>query len=110
MISLESIKEDSKCHGLVHLREKDLTKSKQIGASFRRGRQLADLAGIDVFTIPPKVAHEFKDLHPDYHKIADKTGMNYAPGLNADLDIEKIIERSASLAPRMVRAMVSAAW
>ena len=49
----------------------------QIGASFRAGGQVRDLAGIDVMTIPPKVASEFLALNL-------KTRRNFAirPGLS----------------------------
>jgi len=35
--------------------------SLQIAASVRSGRQIADLAGVDVLTVPPKAAQEFRD-------------------------------------------------
>ncbi|MFO8012631.1 MAG: transaldolase family protein [Phycisphaerae bacterium] len=44
------------------LREEGKTPSRQIAASFRAGPQVQDLAGVDVLTMPPKVAREFLDL------------------------------------------------
>ncbi|MEJ2705943.1 MAG: transaldolase family protein, partial [Sedimentisphaerales bacterium] len=41
------------------LREQKMSSSRQIGASFRQGQQVMDLAGMDVMTMPPKVAREF---------------------------------------------------
>ncbi len=36
--------------------------TRQIAASVRNGQQIAALAGVDVFTMPPKAAKEFADL------------------------------------------------
>ncbi len=60
--------------------------TKQIGASFRGGGQVRDLAGIDVMTIPPKVAGEFLSMGIDVDQVTDKTTMDYRPGLNKDVD------------------------
>ena len=61
-------------------------RSRQIGASFRGGPQVRDLAGIDVMTIPPKVAQEFLDLAVEPDEIADRTGEQYAPPLADGVD------------------------
>jgi len=66
------------------------TQAKQIGASFRSGRQVLDLAGIDVMTMPPKVATEFLALNMQPDEIIDKTESVYIPGINKDLDPAKI--------------------
>ena len=68
------------------LREKNLTPSRQIGASFRGGVQVRDLAGIDVMTIPPKVAGEFLSMGIAEEQITDKTTMDYEPGLDEAVD------------------------
>ncbi|MHC4336810.1 MAG: transaldolase family protein [Planctomycetota bacterium] len=68
------------------LREMKLTATKQIGASFRGGEQVRDLAGIDVMTIPPKVAGEFLSMGIAADQVTDKTTMDYRPGLNEDVD------------------------
>jgi transaldolase len=60
--------------------------TRQIGASFRSGPQVRDLAGMDVMTIPVKVAQEFLDLNLSPSEIADKTAMQYKPSLNKDAD------------------------
>jgi transaldolase len=72
------------------LREKNLTNSLQIGASFRSGRQVFDLAGIDVMTIPPKVAGEFLDLNVVPEEITDKSGSEYPLGINDEVDREAV--------------------
>jgi len=43
------------------LRARGLTHTLQIAASLRTGRQIESLAGVDVMTMPPKVAAEFVD-------------------------------------------------
>lgn len=60
--------------------------TKQIGASFRAGEQVRDLVGLDVFTIPPKVAEEFLKLGIKPSDVADRTGEDYRPGLNPGVD------------------------
>jgi transaldolase len=62
----------------------------QIGASFRNGRQVFDLAGLDVMTIPPKVAGEFLDLKIEPEKIVDNTSQNYTVGIDRKVNSEAI--------------------
>ncbi len=69
-----------------HLREKYKITTKQIGASFRSGKQVHDLAGIDVMTMPPKVAEEFLSMRLEPQKIASETSVNYKPGLYSHID------------------------
>ena len=68
------------------LREAGRTASKLIGASFRGGGQVRDLAGIDVMTMPPRVAQQFLDLHVPPEKIVDRTGEAYRPPLRGGVD------------------------
>jgi transaldolase len=75
---------------LRKLREQKLTPSKQIGASFRAGTQVQDLAGIDVMTIPPKVANDFLSMGVAPDQITDRTTTDYTPGLNKDVDTRAI--------------------
>ncbi|MHC4499135.1 MAG: transaldolase family protein [Planctomycetota bacterium] len=72
------------------LRQRNLAPTRQIGASFRAGAQVRDLVGIDVMTMPPKVASEFlsTDLSPD--QITDKTAADYSPGMSQNVDREAI--------------------
>jgi len=71
------------------LRQGGKTVSRQIGASFREGAQIRDLAGIDVMTMPPKVAGEFLALDMT-GQLTDKTGMNYKIGLADNVDSASI--------------------
>jgi transaldolase len=72
------------------LRNERRTKARQIGASFRSGEQVRDLAGIDVMTMPPKVAGEFLALNMKPDEITDKTESIYTPGVNKDVDTTRI--------------------
>jgi len=72
------------------LRRKNLTTSQQIGASFRSANQILNLAGLDVLTMPPKVASDFLSTNVAAEQITDRTGMNYHVGLNQDIDPELI--------------------
>jgi transaldolase len=72
------------------LREKGLTTSRQIGASFREGSQVRDLAGIDVMTIPPKVAAQFLQMQLDPDEIVDRTAADYRLGVQESVDREAI--------------------
>ncbi|MFP4354843.1 MAG: transaldolase family protein [Phycisphaerae bacterium] len=60
--------------------------TRQIGASYRQGQQVADLAGIDVMTMPPKVASEFLELDIDPDQLTDKTETIYEPRLSDRAD------------------------
>ena len=55
--------------------------TKQIGASFRQARQVRDLIGIDVMTMPPKVASDFLALGVPRAQLVDRTGEQYLPPL-----------------------------
>ena len=61
------------------LRDGNNLKTRLIGASFRGGRQVRDLAGIDVMTMPPKVAGEFLKLGLDPEELACNAGRLYEP-------------------------------
>ncbi len=72
---------------VAKLRERIGVETLQIGASYRQGQQVIDLAGIDVMTMPPKVAWEFIDLaQEDGAEITDRTDRNYQPPLRDDVD------------------------
>jgi len=72
------------------LRAKNLTKSKQIGASFRNGQQIHSLAGIDVMTIPPKVANQFQKMNIGLDLIVDRKDWEYTEGIKKEVDAESI--------------------
>lgn len=57
-----------------------------IAASFRGGKQVRDLAGVDVMTIPPAVAAEFLDLNVPLEVLEDTTGEVYEPVFLPDID------------------------
>ena len=61
-------------------------KTRQIGASFRSAEQVRDLAGLDVMTMPPKVAQGFLALGLEPGDIVDKTSADYEPPLNEGVD------------------------
>ena len=46
--------------------------TRQIAASLRDGPQVATLAGVDVMTMPPKVAREFEELNPAPETVASQ--------------------------------------
>ncbi len=77
-------------NAIRELRETKLISTRQIGASFRSGFQVRDLAGIDVMTIPLKVAEEFLGLNLPPGQIGDKTPVQYQPVFNKEIDPEKV--------------------
>jgi transaldolase len=60
--------------------------TRQIGASFRDGEQVRDLAGLDVMTMPPKVASQFLDLGLTAEQIDDRTAVQYHPTFAEGVD------------------------
>lgn len=70
------------------LREAGRTSSRQIAASMRTGAQIADLAGMDVFTMPVKAATEFLDSNPAPGQIESHVGsqfeVTFFPGVAAE--------------------------
>jgi transaldolase len=63
--------------------------SRQIAASIRDGRQILNLAGVHVMTIPPKAAGEFLNLNIQTEMITDQTQRTYEPGITDKLVIDK---------------------
>ncbi len=68
----------SQC-AVAGLRSSHGVETRQIGASLRGGGQVRDLAGLDVLTMPPKVAGEFLGLDVANEDLADRTGEDYQP-------------------------------
>ncbi len=68
------------------LREGQGVPTRQIGASYRNGGQVRDLAGIDVMTVPPKVTDEYLALELHTEDIHDCTDEHYEPALNPDVN------------------------
>ncbi|MBE0535842.1 MAG: transaldolase [Phycisphaerae bacterium] len=64
--------------------------TRQIGASLRNGQQIADLAGLDVLTMPPKAAQEFIASSPRMEDIGDRTGREYIAEVDDHVDTASI--------------------
>lgn len=74
--------------GLRKIRNRGGAHVRQIGASMRNGHQVADLLGLDVFTMPIGAAKGFLELAPEAATILDKTGNDPAVEFAADADVE----------------------
>ncbi len=59
---------------LRRLRDEGRTQTLLIAASMRAASQVGDLAGVDVFTMPPKVAKDFLAASPDPASITSQVG------------------------------------
>ncbi|MGD0016158.1 MAG: transaldolase family protein [Verrucomicrobiia bacterium] len=68
---------------MLQLRQAGRTTSLLIGASIRSGAQIADLAGVDVFTMPPKAAAEYraKPLSQVSSRVNDDPAVTCAAGV-----------------------------
>lgn len=64
--------------------------TRQIGASFREGSQVARLAGLDVMTLPPGVAGDFLASDPDPSNLRDRRGESCEPVLAEDVDSKTV--------------------
>ena len=73
--------------GLRRLKNQGGADVRQIGASMRSGAQVADLLGLDVFTMPTGAAKSFIDLDVDAASITDKTGNDPEVQFAADADV-----------------------
>ena len=71
------------------IRRTHSTPTRQIAASLRDGQQVPNLAGVSVFTMPPKVAGEFLDMNIPPEQITDQTGQNYEPGITDKKNIDR---------------------
>lgn len=75
---------------LRNLRQQSGIDVRQIGASMRNGQQIADLLGLDVFTMPTSAAADFLKANPAASSLADRTGndpsVTFGPGVDADAD------------------------
>ncbi len=72
------------------LRANSLAPTRQIGASFRDAGQIANLAGIDVMTIPPKIAQDFLDSGISPEDLTDKASTSYMPKFADGVDVTAI--------------------
>ncbi len=98
--------------GVRRLAKQGGPKVKQIGASMRNGQQVADLLGLDVFTMPTGAAKGYLDMKPDPKKVADRTGgdpdVSYAKGVDPKAekfgcfwDIDQGFEKAAAAAAKL---------
>lgn len=71
---------------LLALRGAGRTQTRLIGASMREGPQVGTLAGLDVYTMPPKVAAQYKeDPFPEVaSRVNDNPEVTTAPGVTVD--------------------------
>ncbi len=60
--------------------------TRQIAASMRSGEQMVSLAGVDVFTIPPKALREFNDQKHNPDTLVSHVGENYPVALANGVD------------------------
>lgn len=72
------------------LREKMGLKTRQIAASLRSGDQVARLAGVDVITMPPRVAKEFIESGIEPGDLRDMTGETFDLGIDDTAAAERI--------------------
>ena len=73
-----------------NLRQEYGIATKQIAASLREGRQVGDLAGVDVLTMPPKVAADFLYFNAGCEGITDQTNEEYIPAVDEDVGASQI--------------------
>lgn len=71
------------------LRQTHSIPTRQIAASVRDGRQILNLAGVNVITMPPKAAGEFLDMKIQPEMITDQASRIYEPGVTDKSLIEK---------------------
>ncbi len=71
---------------LIALREAGRTRSRLIGASMREGAQVAALAGLDVFTMPTKVAAQYREAPAETltSRVLDDPEVPLAPGVTPE--------------------------
>ncbi len=70
---------------LQELRREGCSKTMLIGASMREGSQIADLAGLDVFTMPPAAAEEYHAAPDDAirSQVGNDPSIHLAEGVEA---------------------------
>jgi transaldolase len=69
------------------LRQNGMTPSRQIAASLRDGQQVANLVGVDVLTMPPKVASQFIEMEIPPDQINDRSNAQYEIGVGNASDV-----------------------
>jgi transaldolase len=71
---------------LLDLRRQGRTETLLIAASMRAASQVYDLAGVDVYTMPPKVAKEFLTAQPAPNALSSQVGRAYSVTFAPDAD------------------------
>jgi transaldolase len=71
------------------LRQAGAAPSRQIAASLRDGQQVASLVGVDVLTMPPKVASQYMEMEIPLEQITDRSGAQYEIGVGSAADVAK---------------------
>lgn len=71
------------------LRHTHSTPTRQIAASIRDGRQVLNLAGVNIMTMPPKAAGEFLDMKIQSEMVTDQSERIYEPGITDKALINK---------------------
>ncbi len=68
---------------ILSIRERGLSQTRLIAASMRETSQITQLAGMDVFTIPPKVVADFmaedQDIDSIHSHVTEKLAVNIQP-------------------------------
>lgn len=80
---------------LLKLRETNRSETRLIGASMRDSSQVAALAGLDVYTMPPKVAEAYQQNPADeiVEQIANDPSVSFAEKVkSADLNVSTLWE------------------
>lgn len=75
---------------VAKLREEGKSVSRQIAASMREAGQVSTLAGVDVHTMPVKVAKGFLAMNPDPDAIASNVHADLAVNLNPEADTARV--------------------
>jgi transaldolase len=68
------------------LQSRGISQTKLIAASMRSSSQMLDLAGTDVFTIPPKVAADYLENSPPIDQIVSRKESDYAVSFRDGVD------------------------
>jgi transaldolase len=71
---------------LLELRRQGRTETLLIAASMRAASQVYDLAGVDVYTMPPKVARDFLAQQPDPNMLTSQIGRAFDVTFAPDAD------------------------
>lgn len=73
-------------NALLELRRRGRTETLLIAASMRAASQVYDLAGVDVYTMPPKVARDFLAQQPDPNMLTSQIGRAFDVTFAPDAD------------------------